>query len=113
MRGSIDPGNYLGVHADEAIAAAVPIAGYGIGAFDQRGCDLGTLPIWAFHGADDPNVVLRGRVYPVESLQACTDPKAVDARLTIYPGSGHDVWSRTYDMTSGYDIYSWMLSHTR
>ena len=111
--GAIGLWSYLRVHADEVLAAAVPIAGYGIGAFDQRGCALGALPIWAFHGSDDANVVPRGDVYPMESLQACTDPKAVDARLTVYPGSGHDVWTRTYDMTSGYDIYSWMLSHTK
>ena len=60
-----------------------------------------------------PRVVLRGDVYPMESLQACTHPKAADARLTVYPDSGHDVWSRTYDMTAGYDIYNWMLSHTK
>jgi predicted peptidase len=111
--GAIGMWNYLGAHADEVLAAAVPIAGYGIGAFDRRGCALGELPIWAFHGAEDDSVVLRGDVYPMESLQACTDPKAVDARLTVYPDSGHDVWSRTYDTTAGYDIYSWMLSHTK
>jgi hypothetical protein len=48
----------------------------------------------------------------MESLQACSDPKAVDARLTVYPESGHDV-EPTYDMTAGYDIYSWMLAHTK
>jgi predicted peptidase len=111
--GAIGMWNYLGAHTSEVLAAAVPIAGYGIAAFDQRGCSLGTLPIWAFHGADDGNVVLRGDVYPIESLQACTDPKAVDARLTVYPNRAHDVWTETYDLSSGYDIYGWMLSHAR
>ena len=111
--GAIGLWNYLGEHVNEVVAAAVPIAGYGVGAFDQQGCTLGQLPIWAFHGGIDPNVVLRGDVYPINSLNACTSPPPVDARITIFPISGHDVWTRVYDMSSGYDIYSWMLSHTK
>ena len=58
-------------------------------------------------------MVLRGDVYPMESLQACTDRSPWMRGLRSYPDSGHDVWSRTYDTSAGYDIYSWMLSHTK
>jgi len=67
--------------------------------------------MWAFHGENDDSVALVGDVYPITRLQACTDPAPVDARLTVFPNSGHDVWTRVYGGTSGYDIYSWLLSH--
>ncbi len=108
--GAIGLWNYLAVHGDELVAAAVPIAGYGIGAVQLAGCDLGRVPIWAFHGSADENVPVRGDVYPLTTLQACTDPAPVDARLKVYVGEAHDVWSETYSSTR-YDIYDWLLSH--
>lgn len=36
--------------------------------------------------------------------------------MVIYPGVGHDSWTRTYDLTDansdGHDIYQWFLTHT-
>ena len=109
--GAIGLWNYIGAHGDELVAAAIPIAGYGIGAVDLAGCDLGRLPIWAFHGSADDAVAVRGDVYAVTTLQACTNPAPVDARLTVYPDLGHDVWTETYRAKT-YDIYAWLLSHT-
>lgn len=108
--GAIGLWNYLAAHTDELVAAAIPIAGYGIGAVDLTGCDLARVPIWAFHGSADENVAVRGDVYPLTVLQACTDPAPVDARLTVYPDSPHDVWTETYRAKT-YDIYAWLLSH--
>ena len=110
--GAIGLWNYLAEHGNELVAAAVPIAGNGVGAIEQRGCALGRTPIWAFHGFNDPNVPVHGDVYPLTVLQHCTDPAPADARVTVFPLDGHDVWTRTYNMANGYDIYSWMLSHT-
>ncbi len=110
--GAIGLWNYLGAHGDELVAAAVPIAGNGIGAIQLGGCELGRLPIWAFHGSADDAVPVRGDVYPLIALSGCTDPAPVDARLKVYVGSGHDVWSETY-RADRYDIYSWLLSHHR
>ena len=73
----------------------------------------GELPLWAFHGTDDENVYLRGDTYPLTYLADCTDPAPVDARLTVFQDAGHDVWTRVYNGTAGYDIFSWMLSHTK
>ncbi len=111
--GAIGLWNYLAQFGGEKIAAAIPIAGHGLVAADTQGCDLGNTPIWAFHGEHDEAVALVGDVYPLTMLQSCTDPAALDARLTVFPRSGHDVWSRVYGNTSGHDIYEWMLSHTR
>jgi poly(3-hydroxybutyrate) depolymerase len=108
--GAIGLWNYLAAHGNELAAAAVPIAGYGIGAVELAGCELGRVPIWAFHGSADENVFVRGDAYPLTALQGCTDPAPVDARLTVYPGEKHDVWTETYRSTR-YDIYGWLLSH--
>ena len=111
--GAIGLWNYLTQQGDELIAAAVPIAGFGLAAFDTLGCDLGTTPIWAFHGGKDDTVPVHGDAFPLTALQECTDPAPVDARLTVYPTAGHDSWTRTYQRSAEDDIYNWMLSHSR
>ncbi|PCC73796.1 hypothetical protein [Nannocystis exedens] len=105
--GAIGSWNYLGEFLDEQIAAMVPIAGDGKGAFNKAQCELGRVPIWAFHGDADPTVNVSGTIQPVEGLQAC-DPKP-DVEMVIYPGVGHDSWTKTYDLSAGHDIYAWML----
>lgn len=109
--GAIGLWNYLAAHRDELVAAVVPIAGNGVGAVQLAGCDLARLPIWAFHGALDDAVPVFGDVYPLTTLQACTDPSPSDARLTVYPLESHDAWTITYGGQAGYDIYDWMLGH--
>lgn len=110
--GAIGIWNYLDKYGGEAIAAAVPIAGNGLTTIQHRGCELVSMPLWAFHGAGDQNVPLEGEVYPLTVLQDCTDPAPVDARLTIFPLGGHDVWTRTYGGSDGIDIYSWLLEQS-
>jgi predicted peptidase len=109
--GAIGAWDYLGKHTDEVVAAAVLIAGDGREAFAAAGCDLGRVPIWAFHGADDGVVDERGSVGPITRLEACTDPKPIDVRLTVYPDVGHDSWDQTYDLSAGHLVYAWLLSH--
>lgn len=104
--------NYLAAYLDQHVAAAVPIAGDGQSAWTQAGCDLGRVPIWAFHGDDDTRVEPIGTLLPVGNLQQC-ELLPRDLRITTYLGVGHDSWSRTYDLTAGHDIYTWMLSHVR
>ena len=109
--GAIGLWNYLDAYDGGTIAAAVPIAGNGLQAIIDHGCELGKVPIWAFHGGIDPNVPIETEVFPMTTLEHCSSPAAVDAKLTVFPLSSHDVWTRTYTMDDGYDIYSWMLSH--
>jgi predicted esterase len=103
--------DYLGAHTDELVAAAVPIAGDGRTAIAVAGCNLGKVAIWAFHGEQDDSVELEGSVTPITRLKDCTDPKPVDAELTVFPGQGHEIWDPIYDTTLGLsvDIYDWML----
>lgn len=106
--GAIGSWNYLARELDDTpVAAAVLIAGNGTGT-GWRGCDLARIPIWGFHGDSDGVVGVRGTREPMERLMACPEPRG-EQRLTIYPGVGHDSWSRTYNGSAGHDIYSWML----
>lgn len=112
--GAIGVWDYIAVHGDELIAAAVPIAGHLVDAFAEAGCKLGRVPVWAFHGEDDEIVpVDLGVADPIADLKACADPRPTEVRLTTYPGADHDAWSQTYDLSAGHDIYAWLLSHDR
>lgn len=106
--GAIGSWEYLGEHTDRRIAAMVPIAGDGRRVFAARQRPFGDVAIWAFHGADDEIVPVSGTIAPIRGLQACA-PRS-DARMVIYPGVGHDAWTRTYDLSSGHDIYAWLLA---
>src|SRR5699024_4839631 len=102
-------------------AAIVPISG---NADPDDLCNLKDMPVWAFHGDDDPP----GQVPPdgtndqgrsgtyilVDALNNCPQ-KTVTARLTKFFFKGHhrDVWDNIYDQSSGYDIYEWMLRHVK
>lgn len=110
--GAIAAWNYLAVHTDELLAGAVLVSGFAGDALAYAGCDLGKVPIWAFHGSADRVVdAEQGTIEPMHELETCTDPKPVDARLTVYEGVGHDAWDRTYDLSAGHDVYAWLLSH--
>jgi predicted peptidase len=85
-------------------AALVPICGGGYSA-DLAG-RLKDIPIWAFHGAKDPDVPLAGEQAYVEAVNAAGG----HAIITIYPETGHDAWTETYDNPA---VYEWMLAHTR
>jgi predicted peptidase len=99
---------HLGTVLPEAFAAVVPICGYGPArlGYPARVCLLAEVPVWAFHGASDPVVPARASVELVEALKACGG----DALLTLYPGVGHDSWTRTYANPA---LYDWLLSKNR
>ncbi|MCF6262198.1 MAG: hypothetical protein L3J24_01185 [Xanthomonadales bacterium] len=107
--GAIGSWNYLGNNTNTQIAAMIPIAGNGNGAFNNAGCDLGLVPIWAFHGGNDGVVGVGGTTSPINNILACQSPTAVDVSMVIYPGVGHNSWRRTYDLSAGHDIYNWLL----
>ena len=84
-------------------AALLPIAGQG---FPDQVEKLGRLPVWAFHGEAD-------RVVSAQSVRDVTDALCAaggNARLTVYPGADHDVWSRTYHDDL---VWRWMLAQRR
>ena len=110
--GAIGAWEYLAQHTDEVIAAAVLLAGDGREAFAEAGCALGRVPIWAFHGEADVQVDVEGSSMPIEALQVCDDPAAVDVRVTTFPSVGHAIWNPIYDLSLDLDVYRWLLGHT-
>jgi predicted peptidase len=84
-----------------SFAAIAPICGGGMPGWLEG---LKDVPVWAFHGADDP-------VVPVEESQSMVNALREiggDVKLTIYPGVGHDSWTQTYDNP---ELYEWFLKH--
>ena len=107
--GAIGGWDYLAQYTDSQVAATVLIAGNGGNAWFAAGCDLGLVPIWAFHGDADGIVDVSGTTFPVENLLDCVPTP--DVQMTIYPGVGHNSWAATYDLSAGHDIYAWLLEH--
>ncbi|MDP6207822.1 MAG: dienelactone hydrolase family protein, partial [Roseibacillus sp.] len=64
------------------------------------------LPVWAFHGNRDNVVRLAEQQQTIKLLEE----GGATIRFTVYPGVGHDSWTRTYNNP---DFYKWLLSHKR
>lgn len=92
----------IGKHP-ERFAAAAPICGGGDPAWAP---DMGSLPIWAFHGDADSIVPVEHSREMVTAVEAAGG----NARLTEYPGVGHDSYTRTY---ANPKLYEWFLKHKR
>ena len=83
-------------------AAGVPICGGGKATSAKNLVDI---PIWAFHGGAD------GVVKPALSelmIKKIKEAGGKKAKLTIYPGVGHNSWSRAY---ANEEVYKWLLGH--
>jgi predicted peptidase len=65
------------------------------------------LAVWAFHGEKDPVVPAEQSQRMIDALRKAGD---TEAKLTIYPGIGHDAWTRAYDDP---ELFRWMLRHKR
>lgn len=84
-------------------AAIAPVCG---GGEPLLADNLVNVPVWAFHGADDP-------VVPVSSTIAMTDAlqkAGGEVKVSIYPGVGHDSWRQAY---ADENLYQWLLAHSR
>jgi predicted peptidase len=90
----------------EYFAAIAPVCGRVNRNYPLRAADLKSLPVWVFHGAADDVVLIREQAKMVKALKACGN----EARFTIYPLSGHDSWTETYDNP---ELYEWFLKQKR
>lgn len=100
----------LGLKYPKRFAAIAPICGGGnvlsiVLATRINHTALQRLPVWAFHGARDELVPPGESERMVEALHHSGNK---NARLTIYPESGHDSWTETYDNP---ELYQWFLQH--
>ena len=87
----------------ERFAAIVPICG---GGHRDMAKKLVKVPVWAFHGENDTIVPLSQTAEIVDSLTACGG----GVKFTIYPKTGHDAWTVTYNNPK---LYAWLLKHRR
>jgi gliding motility-associated-like protein len=121
--GGISTWRYLDKHSDE-VAAIIPVCGNGnISGSDE--CAYKHVPIWAFHGDKDPSVNWGGSTNPVRIVNLCVPKPNPLAKVTIYPGATHDVWTRTYSLSGmsettdpkynpfDMSIYDWLLQYKR
>ncbi|MEA2697105.1 MAG: hypothetical protein QOI66_1376, partial [Myxococcales bacterium] len=108
--GAIGTEDFITRHGPSQLAAAVLISGDVTPMWDARGCGLvANLAMWTFHGGADTIVSPVGDNTDMPKFIACPQPPRKDVRYTVYPGVDHDAWTRTYDLSAGNDIYSWLL----
>lgn len=88
-----------------AFAAVVPICGGTLPmvGFPERIKVLKDVPIWAFHGQEDPIVPVSETIQLVEALRSIHG----NVKATIYPGVKHDSWNLAYEDKA---LWEWLLS---
>jgi len=112
--GALGSSSYLGQFQGQQVVAAVLIAGDASIAYNMAGCALlQDVALWSFHGDADVTVPIGPDTTGMMNFMACAMPHK-DAKYTVYPGVDHvGSWTRTYDLTAGNDIYTWMLAQHR
>jgi len=84
-------------------AAAVPICG----AWDvAEASNMVAVPVWAFHGEDDPNVPVR---YSRE-LTAAVSKAGGTVKYTEFPATGHDSWTKACDEPA---MWEWLFAQRK
>ncbi len=85
----------------DRFAAAIPICGWGNRLMVHRAMNI---PVWVFHGEDDPVIPLKRSEEMVNALKEAGGT----VNFTVYPGTGHDAWTKTYRNP---EIYDWLLKN--
>jgi len=93
----------LALDHPDRFSAIAPVCGGGDPADAAR---LAKLPVWAFHGGQDPIVPTAMSVEMVKALEA----SGGKPHLTIYPKDGHDSWSDAYATPA---LYQWLVAQKR
>lgn len=93
----------LAMSMPEKFAAIVPICGGGMYWNIAR---MVNVPAWAFHGEDDACVLVEESKKMIKWLEGCGG----EAKLTVYPKTGHNAWTPTYE---NQEVYDWLLSHEK
>lgn len=69
-------------------------------------CKLKNIPVWAFHGALDDAVPVKEDQDMIAAINACGG----NAKISVYPDVGHDVWDPAY---ADPKLYEWLLQQRR
>ena len=112
--------SYIGTHGKASyISACIPICG---GGNTRLAGNFKSIPTWVFHGDADNAVPVDNSINMVKAINDSLP--YIPAKLTIYPGVGHDSWTKTYNgegmgtESDEYDpfnqsIYDWMFQYYR
>ena len=65
-----------------------------------------TMPIWVFHGEEDPIIPIAES----EAMVAKLRKMGHDVKFTRYPDVGHDSWIKAYQTE---ELYTWLLQQKR
>ena len=84
----------------DLFAAAVPVCG---GGDPSKAALIAKIPIWIFHGAEDPGV---NTLYSLDMAEALFKAGGHPG-LTIYPGTGHFAWLAAY---TDQNMIDWLFS---
>lgn len=95
---------FLAGRYPERFAAIAPVCGAGLNWIAVE--RLRNMPVWVFHGDADTVVP----TYESENMVGWLRDVGNEARLTLYPGIGHDSWTQAYNTP---ELYEWFLSHSR
>ena len=87
----------------ERFAAAAPVCGIWP---SEDAPKMVTVPIWAFHGALDGRVPVRGSRDMVAALKAAGG----DPKYTEYPDVNHNSWGKAYNTP---ELWDWMFEQRR
>ena len=92
----------LAMARPDLFAAIIPICG---GGMYWNAARLKNIGVWAFHGDIDTVV------FPEESFKMVNaiNRNGGNARLTIYPNTGHNAWTPTF---TDPEVWKWLLSHS-
>ena len=111
LTGFLEGGNgawELALAHPEKFAALAPVGGYTGYPYrvPEDICSLKDLPIWAFHGADDPDLPVSAQQMLVDALKECGN----EVHFTIYPGAIKEMYDKVFEDP---ELYEWMKEQTR
>jgi hypothetical protein len=106
----------------QGLAAIVPISGASSPTMPKaKQLVKYRLPIWALHNQNDPTVTSANTIRYVDSINkarniaiASATPVGPAPQKTIFPASGHDAWTKSYDPAykeNNMNVYEWMLQY--
>lgn len=101
----------IGARHPGLFSCLVPVCGYGRP--QTIASRVAGLPVWAFHGLRDDVVDPGETVAIVQELRRLRAARGADpdgARMTLYPGVGHDSWSAAYAEP---DLPAWILGNSQ
>jgi len=111
--GAMGGAYYQSIFGFQQVTASVFVSGDASWAWNSFGCSFPNGgAIWSFHGDADSVVPISGDKMAYANFATCPQPHN-PAQYTVIPGGGHNIWFGIYDLTSGYDIYSWMLGFSK